>query len=252
MSTPKMFELRTAEGIFLPAINPGHQPVKSMLEMLENIAENGLLGMISVDWLGCFACNLGSPYVRSVEALAEAHSSTMSSGRVLWRGEVLDQTDGFNNPVTWSYQLFHEMTRSGRQWFGGNRPVETFTNRDEYFRPKFPQLFFLDGSKIDRDHLHTIRQFEARSDLFYRAADLRIGHKPPGNLENAINAVFPDASILLQLTNYNLYRDANDQDFHQGSFDQSAAQLLEAFAVPDRPAADCIVYDRRTAVPQPV
>jgi len=240
-----IYELRADEGLNQPGTNPNVQPLKSILEFLGEIHAGGQLGVISVDWEGCFACVHDSEYVEAFGNLASNDLLNAQYGRIYWRNGEDGQFDGFEEPVNWGYQLFVEMARTKTQWFGGGRTVETLTDRDHYFRPKFPQVFFLDGSRINIDVLSFIKQAEASGELFWGRSDLRIGTKPPNDLQNALSAVLADDALLLQLTNYNLYEDENDQKFRPTEFAAMIELVKNAFEASGRPITDCVVYDRR-------
>lgn len=237
------------------------------------LAGNPTLYVISIDWVGCGACGTpDSPYLAVRDSLPARYRDCDPPprfGLIDWRLAA-----SFSEPVIQSYKLFLYLTRTKKQLFGGARLVETFTNLDEaaYWRPKFPQLFFIDGRKIDKDTLRSL----ISDDVFYQfvgslsdspllshqdqivdsgnlmastkrvlSGDLKLDY--PNIIDRLSGCIDADVGVLMQLTNFNMYKADGDNpdDFVADAFYKSCDCVIDRFYTNKIESTDCVAFDRR-------
>ncbi len=246
----------------------------SLFDLLAGgLGNDPTLYVISVDWVGCGACGSpSSPYLAARDALPARYRNRdplPRFGTIDWR-----LADSFGEPAIQSYKLLLYLTRTKKQLLGGGRSVETFTNLDEtaYWRPKFPQLFFIDGRRIDQDVLRLLNS----DDTFHDYVDslvlspLLSHHEQIVNAESVMDSTnrvlsgdlklgFSDVrdrlaccidsttGVLVQLTNYNMYRADGDrpEDFVTDEFYKSCDCVIDRFYAGAMEPADCVAFDRR-------
>lgn len=249
-----------------PEVTPGP------LAFLRTLAERDRLGFITVDWEGCPACVGGSSiYIATLQKLPGRYCEMFPKvgidyGSIHWRQSYdPDNPDGpptFKNVVEQSYKAFLWMTAHKRQRYGGHRVVESFRDIPGFIRPKFPQLFFLDGFHIAVDRIDDLIKLHTAGDLFhpYEVLDeeYAIAGCYSGDLQftkaNVVDAVTGaladglarDKSLLLQLTNFNMYSAAGDKndDFMKELFLDSCDCVVSQFANRPENPANCIRFER--------
>ena len=246
----KLAALERARG---PEWKPLYDP-KSLLDFLRAVAENDELALISVDWTGCPACGTGSPYIKTLAKLPDRYKTRdVRFGYLYWRDPLL--SDDLRPVVTQSYKLFLHLTASEKQLFGGARPVETFTAFPPNWRPKFPQLFFLDGTRSSTNTIKTLKVLQIGGTLFHPekevqgtgtlclSGDLKLTEPI---VRSALDHGVPEKALLLQMTNYHLYRAAgdHDEDFVKDLFLQTCDRVVSQFERPRVNPAICFRFER--------
>ncbi|MEM7453013.1 MAG: hypothetical protein AAF456_01545 [Planctomycetota bacterium] len=228
--------------------------IEYFFPFFKRVAEDNRLALVTVDWVGCPACFSESEYIRTLGTLPgryDGNGVEMAFGSLHWRSP-----EGFRytNPdlidvVNPSYKLFHQMTGRHEQVYGGRRNVETFTANPPNWRPKFPQLFFIDGREISAVGIEMLTSLYESGHLFHpfiqppnaggdpwvRSGDLNF---TDDLVRRAVwNALGPQA-VLLQLNNFHLYRAPGDrnEDFMKDAMLASCDHVVEQFeAQPETP-----------------
>lgn len=259
----------------------------SLFSFLANAYSDQALGIISIDWGGCPACLEESPYVAFRNSLPfrwQGRSADLMYGICTWRKTV--SPPDFSEPVHRSYKLLQYALRTHEQRYGGCKTFETFTNLDEpsYWRPKFPQLVFIDGQDIDIARLNELSDlhtdgklwapfygnFETNSLFDYlsvekgrldsaelddkeRAELKAMRRAQSGDLQivnddtrRAVGAMLANA-LLLQLTNYNLYNADGDPPagFMLSETIDSCDCVVTQFETDRLAQTNCFRFDRR-------
>ena len=212
-----------------------------VMSFIEELSDHNKLGFVSVDWGGCLACGADSAYITALNKLPRRYRKhNFSFAYIQWRDPGVYPPD-FKAAITPQYKLFLHLTAAKSQLYGGGRKVETFTDIDENWRPKFPQLFALDGSRISASRIRALQKLHSADLLFHPSlgkvpgggktcysGDLRLGDFA---VRHAVQNALADDSVLLQFTNFHLYRASGDRnsDFVKTAFFNSCDCVVDQF-----------------------